>query len=289
MLILKQYLTFYIDYLYREKSLSSNTLSSYQIDIEQFIKWLEIEDIIFDKYCLSKYLVQLAKLGKKNATVIRNLSSLKSFFNYLKINNIINFDPNEFIQTPRKIRKLPNVLSQDEIDLFFLSCKNPLDTAVIELLYGTGLRVSELVNLKYDYLDLKHGIIKCLGKGSKERVVPIGKHAIKAIKLYLKEFPSNHREYVFEINQKPLTRIFVWKLTKRILNQTGLSKNISPHTLRHSFATHLLENGADLRCVQELLGHTSVITTQLYTHVSKKHIKAAYNKAQANFNENKLG
>ncbi len=170
-----------------------------------------------------------------------------------------------------------------------MSCKNPLDTAVIELLYGTGLRVSELVNLKYDYLDLKHGIIKCLGKGSKERVVPIGKHAIKAIKLYLKEFPSNHREYVFEINQKPLTRIFVWKLTKRILNQTGLSKNISPHTLRHSFATHLLENGADLRCVQELLGHTSVITTQLYTHVSKKHIKAAYNKAQANFNENKLG
>ncbi len=170
-----------------------------------------------------------------------------------------------------------------------MSCKNPLDTAVIELLYGTGLRVSELVNLKYDYLDLKHGIIKCLGKGSKERVVPIGKHAIKAIKLYLKEFPSNHREYVFEINQKPLTRIFVWKLTKRILNQTGLSKNISPHTLRHSFATHLLENGADLRCVQELLGHTSVITTQLYTHVSKKHIKAAYNKAQANFNEKKLG
>ena len=124
MLNLKQYLAFYLDYLYREKSLSSNTLSSYQIDIEQFIKWLEVEDVIFDKYCLSKYLIQLAKKGKKNASVIRNLSSLKSFFNYLKINNIINFDPNEFILTPRKIRKLPNVLTQDEINLFLLACTN---------------------------------------------------------------------------------------------------------------------------------------------------------------------
>ncbi len=280
---LSKYLEVYIEYLYQEKALSNNTINAYQSDISFFINWLNLNNILFDKFVLSKYLVVLARQKKKSSSIIRNLSSLKNFFQFLKTNKHIDFDPTQYIQTPRKAIKLPIVLSKDDVIRCFQACSNNFEMAILELLYGSGLRVSELVNLKLTDCDLKSGCVKCLGKGSKERIVPIGKNAVKTIKLYLSENKTDRQKYLFEIDNKPISRIFVWKLTKKILNQSQITKNLSPHVFRHTFATHLLENGADLRSVQELLGHSSVITTQLYTHVSRKHIKEAYNQAKENF------
>jgi len=191
------------------------------------------------------------------------------------------------LQGPQNAKYLPQVLTVAEIELLYGAGETVKERLIIELLYGAGLRVSELVNLSWGDINLARGSIKCFGKGSKERMVPIGRQALKAIEDYKQERVKGRRKKIAStspllINRqgKPMPRLVVWQIIKRLAKRAGITKKLSPHTLRHSFATHLLENGADLRSVQELLGHVNITTTQLYTHVSRAHLRQTYKEAQ---------
>ncbi|MCD8025264.1 MAG: tyrosine-type recombinase/integrase, partial [Candidatus Gastranaerophilales bacterium] len=237
-----------------------------------------------------KFTVYLANKGDKSSSITRKIASIKGFFRYLSANRQIKSNPALSLVSPKIPKRLPKVLSIDEIKTLLEKNLSKKEKAVFELLYGTGLRVSELVNLKEKNVDIKNNIVKTIGKGSKERLIPLGSKAKKAVIEYLfeknvflkKKFGSNFKsEYLF-LNEKceKISRQWVYSFIKK--QGEIINKTISPHTIRHSFATHLLENGADLRTVQELLGHSSVVTTQLYTHISKKHLKEVYFKINSN-------
>jgi len=275
----------YLDYIYKDKGLSRNTLLAYQRDLESYSDSLSGKDS--NRQELISYLSNLSRQGKKPSTVARNLATLKGWFIWQKASGLRIDDPSQNLLSPQKAKYLPQILTPSEIELLLQAGKNLRERLIIELLYGAGLRVSELVNLNWSDINLSQSNIKCFGKGSKERIVPIGKLALKAILQYRDEMSKlwgnktsfNCPVFINRRGQR-LSRLVVWQIVKRLARDAKLHKKPTPHTLRHSFATHLLENGADLRVVQELLGHANIITTQLYTHLSRAHLKRTYQQAQ---------
>ena len=275
----------YIDYLHIERGLSDNTEQAYRRDLTSFIDFLEKSSVAtFDDISrsnINSYIRDLRHAGFAPSSVTRRIASLRGWFKWMIANELITHDPTVSLEQPKLSRHLPKVLTMNEINQLFLNDLSKFDRAVVELLYAAGLRVSELVNLELQNINLTHGYIRCIGKGSKERLVPIGEQAKVAITSYLKD-----REYIVQKHNIESKYLFINENGKRVNRQEiyvlvrnlgkYVNKHITPHTVRHSFATHMLENGADLRVVQELLGHSDVSTTQLYTHISKKRLKDVY-------------
>ncbi|MCL6591241.1 MAG: site-specific tyrosine recombinase XerD [Firmicutes bacterium] len=281
----------YLNYLSVERGLANNTLESYSRDLRQYLSYLKEKKNLqlseTTQATVVGYLLQLQAHGKASATLSRSLAAIKSYYHYLTRENYIHRDPTINLDAPKQEKRLPRVLSVTDIERLLEQpdLKNPVgirDRAMLELLYATGLRVSELISLKMSDVNLETGYIKCYGKGSKERIVPLGSSAAKYVKLYQeharKFLASSIHENTLFLNHhgKGLTRQGFWKIIKKYAENLQLSTKITPHTLRHSFATHLLENGADLRSVQEMLGHSDISTTQIYTHLTRDRIKEVY-------------
>lgn len=284
----------FINYIGIEKGLSENTLNSYERDLTAFATFLKNNgvNVLTDvsREMVLAYVFELQLRKRAATTISRNLASIRGFFRFLTRENYIVVDPSLHMETPKIEKRLPKVLSLLEVEQLLNHLQGSdvhtlRDKAMLEVLYATGIRVSELIQLKITDLNLHMGFIRSYGKGSKERVIPIGNKAIIALTNYLNDSrkqlaKQTTNEYLF-LNQhgEPLTRQAFWKLLKKTAHDAGIKKHISPHTLRHSFATHLLENGADLRSVQELLGHVDISTTQIYTQVTKTRLKEVYNRA----------
>ncbi|MBU1113373.1 MAG: site-specific tyrosine recombinase XerD [Candidatus Omnitrophica bacterium] len=281
------YLEAFTDYLRVEKGLSVNSLSAYGQDLRKYrqaLKKLGIEDPKkITRKTITDFLFSLRK-GMSVRSISRFLSTIKSFHKFLLREKIVSEDPSDLIELPKVDKKIPDFLSIDEVGKILKSPnlkknQGQRDRAIIELMYATGLRVSELVGLKQSDLNLDVGFIKCKGKGSKERIVPLGKIAQHFLEKYIlvarpKLSGKRSSSYIFLAQGgRSLSRQSVWKMIKYQVRQSGIKKRVSPHTLRHSFATHLLERGADLRSVQEMLGHASISTTQIYTHVNQTRLK----------------
>ncbi|KFF05037.1 site-specific tyrosine recombinase XerD [Flavobacterium reichenbachii] len=284
-----RYIKDYQSYLRIERGLSKNTIENYGFDIERLCLFLEVNQIdvsplkITDE-TLQQFIYEIAKEVNPRSQA-RIISGLKSFFNYLIFEDYRNDNPLELIESPKTGRKLPDTLSVEEIDSLIAvidlsSNEGERNRAMIETLYGCGLRVSELITLKISDLFFEEGFIKITGKGNKERFVPIGKFAQRYIEIYQKEIRSNlvikkGFEDTLFLNRRgsQLTRAMIFTIIKSLAEKVGLHKNISPHTLRHSFATHLLENGADLRSIQLMLGHESITTTEIYVHLDRSFLK----------------
>ena len=280
-----QVISEYIEFLEIERGLAENTLEAYRRDIVQFFDFIIVHNIKnikqINRSHINLFFKDLREKKIAPSSISRKIASIKGFFNWLNIIQLIDFNPTLSLEQPKLSLRLPKVLSTEDVETILNSKLSKRNKAIIELIYAAGLRVSELCSLEIHNIDLNAKYVRCIGKGSKERIIPIGKKAIKAIHLYLKE-----REYIMKknnIKKAPLfirenghgiSRIEVYEIINKLSNL--VNKKITPHVLRHSFATHLLENGADLRIVQELLGHSDVSTTQLYTHVSKKRLKEIY-------------
>lgn len=279
----------YVNYLRLEKSLSENSVAAYTNDVSKLQEYgesigIEPESITLEQ--IQNFLAGLHDMGLNKRSQTRILSGVRGFYKYLLIEEVIDVDPTELVESPKIGRKLPEILSTDEIDAMEASIdmskkEGARNRAIIETLYSCGLRVSELVNLKLTDLHFDDGYIRVIGKGDKERLVPIGGKAIHDIRLYIQQ--RNGVDYtvapdaqnVLFLNRfgQKLTRVMVFTLIKSCAQHAGITKNISPHTLRHSFATHLVEGGADLRAVQEMLGHESITTTEIYTHLDREYIR----------------
>lgn len=279
-------------YLKEEKKLSNNTLESYGRDLRQFSEYLLDKNkssfTEVNKTTIITYLLYLQKKGRATSTISRSLASIRSLYLYLLNNGEIENDPTMNLESPKSEKKLPCVLSLNEVESLINqpddnTSMGSRDKAMLELLYATGIRVSELVRLNNDDLNLDLDFIKCSGN-NKERIIPIGSMAKKAIKRYSTEYRDqlvkDDEEALF-VNYygKRLTRQGFWKIIKRYTKQAKIDKKITPHTLRHSFATHLIQNGADLKSVQEMLGHSDISTTQIYMQLTKNKIKDVYNKS----------
>ncbi|PWG53084.1 site-specific tyrosine recombinase XerD [Ligilactobacillus salivarius] len=284
----------YLHYLKVERGLSENTINSYGIDLKLFLEYLRENEIPsfnqVNKEVIVNYMQSEKNNNKANSSILRSVSSLRKFFQYLAQEKIIEKDPMLLIDTPKKKQHLPQVLTKEEVEKLLRSPNTGQvlglrDRAMLELMYATGLRISEIINLKLEDLHLTMGTLQTLGKGHKERIVPVGDEAIKWVNRYLEEarpklLKQKRSNYLFlNFHGNNLTRQGVWKNLKAEVRKAGIQKNITPHTLRHSFATHILENGADLRIVQELLGHADISTTQIYTHLSNKQLADIYNRA----------
>jgi len=282
----------YLHYLLIERGLSSNTRKSYQRDLEQYLFFLHKKNITswqdIDRFTIVAFLQYLQKEGKSSATITRMVTSLRRFHQFLRQERYTDHDPMQHIDSPKTSQKLPDTLNINEVERLIEApdTKKPLgmrDRAILEVMYATGLRVSELVGLKLNDLHLSMGLLQTTGKGDKERIVPLGDMAISWIETYLEEarplLCQKHaeEEHLFVNGHgTSLSRQGIWKNLKALVLKAGILKNVTPHTLRHSFATHLLENGADLRTVQELLGHADISTTQIYTHITKKRMADVY-------------
>jgi integrase/recombinase XerD len=346
----------YLSHIEGERALSSNTLAAYKRDLTFFCRWYALRPQVkllprlnVLRRDVSAYLLYLKNQGQESSSLARVLASLRGWFIWLKYYKHLESDPLEGFENPHRTKKLPVVLTAQDVTAIFEAAVEPREILMIELMYGSGLRVSELTGLNLNDLSINQGYLKCLGKGSKERIVPLGSKAQQALELYfaaqaakidakleadkrkqaaldaakpLKKvgrprkqmlavspnaaritggveaaesgplYRINKRKQIAAQKMEPLfkddkgarlSRLVVWQTIKRLAKRAGVVKNISPHTFRHSFATHLLENGADLRAVQELLGHANLVTTQLYTHVSRAHLKNAYQSAQGSF------
>ena len=280
--LIKEYLT----YIQVEKGLARRTIDSYEGDLKRLERWAnkigaEVADLT--RPDMRKWIAQLSREGLAPSSVARAVSAARGFFQFLLRDGHIKHQPTENLDTPQKFSYLPKFLTEDEIDLLFstpdVTTKEGIrDRAMLELMYAAGLRVSELVSLKQGDVDVHTGVVVCHGKGSKERREPIGKSAIHWLQRYdsIKAgFGEPGYANLFLDRGKPLTRQFAWATIKKHAAKIGL-KNVSPHTLRHSFATHLLQHGADSRSVQALLGHSDISTTQIYTHITDRHLRAAY-------------
>lgn len=277
-------------YLKLERSLSENSIGAYIRDIVKLKEFLEISNndktpLEIGMEDIQLFLGYLHELGMSEYTQARMLSGVKAFYKFLLVEDYLSDDPAYLIEAPKLGRKLPDTLSYHEIvqllDVIDLSTpEGARNRAIIEVLYCSGLRVSELINLRVSNLSLEEGYMKVVGKGNKERYVPIGTDAIKYLDIYLKEIrvhlaiKEGHQNIVFlNRNGRQLSRVMIFTIVKRLSAEIGLDKNISPHTFRHSFATHLVEGGADLRAVQEMLGHESITTTEIYTHLDRDYLK----------------
>jgi len=288
--------TNYTAFLRLEKSLSANSIEAYQDDLKKLRDYLQLQSLTISpeqvEYShLKEFVVWLNDLGISPRSQARIISGLKSFFRYMMIEEIITKDPTELLEGPRLGRKLPDVLSLPEIDqlLAAIDLSKPeghRNKAIIETLYSCGLRVSELIDLRMTNLFFDEEFIKVLGKGSKERLVPISPKAIREIQFYFTQYrhhltPKKGSENIVFLNRRggKITRVMIFTIVKQLAVKAGLKKKISPHTFRHSFATHLVDGGADLRAVQELLGHANISTTQVYTHLTTEHVRRAYEKS----------
>ncbi|HOM02534.1 MAG TPA: site-specific tyrosine recombinase XerD [Acetivibrio sp.] len=282
----------FLDFLKNDKRLSLNTLQSYKRDIEQYITYLKdmkVQNIAnTNKTTVIAYLLHLQKKGRATSTISRNLASIRSFYQYLTKKGIISQDPTENLESPKVEKKLPQILSTKEVELLLEQpkcddLKGYRDKAMLELLYATGIRVSELISLDLDDVNLEMQFIRC-NKGSRERIIPIGSISVNALSEYLSKSRNlliqrpDEKALFVNINGKRLTRQGFWKIIKQYKNQAKISKDITPHTLRHSFAAHLLENGADLRSIQKMLGHSDISSTQIYAQLAKNRIKEIYKK-----------
>lgn len=281
----------YLHYLTIERGLSLNTRKSYERDLLQYLHYLEDEQITswqdVDRYVVINYLEKMHDEKKAPATVTRMITSLRRFHQFLRQERLTDHDPMQHIDTPKNVQKLPSTLSLTEVERLIETpdtTKNLgiRDRAILEVMYATGMRVSELVGLKLSDLHLSLGLVQTLGKGDKERIIPLGDYAIQWLERYLDEarplLVANPSETHVFVNHHGtgLSRQGIWKNLKQLVREAGINKEVTPHTLRHSFATHLLENGADLRTVQELLGHADISTTQIYTHITKKRMTDVY-------------
>ena len=275
----------YLESLEVERGLSENTIEAYGRDLNAFGEFLVQQGAeIFDEVKRTHINYYIKKLHDENYTatsITRKIAAIRGWFRWLLANEIIAQDPSLSIELPKLSKKLPRVVSAAEIEKILSNHLDETEAVVMELLYGAGLRVSELVNLEISNIDLNSKYVRCFGKGSKERIIPIGEKAKKSIinylkirDFYIKKFKRETKRFLIKKNGKPVTRQEIYVFIRK--QGELLQKHISPHTMRHSFATHMLENGADLRVVQELLGHSDVSTTQLYTHVSKKRLKEIY-------------
>ncbi|BAX68317.1 site-specific tyrosine recombinase XerD [Latilactobacillus sakei] len=283
----------YLHYLKIERGLSENTRQSYRQDLKQYQQFLvsqKLTSFTEDRFIVLGFLQAQTTAQKAQSSITRSISTLRKFYQYLAREGRIQKDPMLQIDSPKQGRHLPAVLSSEEIERLLKTpdTSTPLglrDRAILEVLYATGLRVSELVHLKLTDLHLSLGLIQTLGKGDKERIIPIGDVAVDWINQYLERSRNRLTKgkdspYLFvNFHGNGLTRQGIWKNLKVIVQAAGIDKDVTPHTLRHSFATVLLENGADLRIVQELLGHSDISTTQIYTHISKKHLTEVYQRS----------
>lgn len=272
----------YLEYLELEKGLSSNTINAYRRDLYDFIDISNEKNLdILARGSINSYILSLKERKLAPTSIIRKVASLRGFFKWATAMSIFDKNPASTLEQPKIPQRLPKVISLKEVDEILNSNLTPMQKLVIEFLYSCGLRVSELVNLKLTDIDIMAKYVRCFGKGSKERIIPVGAYAINILKSYLP-----YRELIIKRNNLTSKALLInddgRKVSRQdvynLVHKQGklINKNISPHTLRHSFATHLLENGADLRVVQELLGHSDVSTTQLYTHISKKRLKDVY-------------
>lgn len=276
----------FIDYLSIERGLSPNTLQAYRRDLCQFRDWLKKEFLQVDSALIGNYLATLREKGNKSRTLNRKLSVVRMFYKFLYTEGKIDHNPVEGVSSPRLGRKIPSFLSEKEVEALLETPSvdeqyGSRDRAILEVVYGAGLRISELINLNLTDLNLKGGWVKVLGKGSKERIVPLGREACRWVRIYLRKRRTETTDKLsLFCNRygKRLSRQACWKITKKYSQKSGITKKISPHTLRHSFATHLLSRDADLRFVQELLGHTNISTTQIYTHITQERLKKVYKK-----------
>ena len=270
----------YLEYLELEKGLSLNTIEAYRRDLYSFAN--EVDDINkINRLKINSFIRLLKEKNLAPTSVIRKVASLRGFFKWANSMSIIEKNPASTLEQPKVPQRLPKVISLKEIEEILHSDLSPLQAVIIELLYSSGLRVSELANLKISDIDRSSKYIRCFGKGSKERIIPIGKKALESLEKYIperdlliKRFNLSTKKLLINADGRFINRQDIYNLIHK--KGKEINKNISPHTLRHSFATHLLENGADLRVVQELLGHSDVSTTQLYTHISKKRLKEVY-------------
>jgi len=284
----------FINYLEVERGLAKNTLESYGRDLRQYYSYLHNGKIDAVKQAnratIMTYLEQLQTKGRAVSTISRNLAAIKSFYQFLVRERYLDKDPAANLESPKLEKKLPKILTIAEVEELLKQPNGFLpaglrDKAMLELLYATGIRVSELINLNISDVNLEMGYIKCYGKGSKERIVPLGSIAAKCVQEYINRGRSRlvrtYDEASLFVNHhgNRLTRQGFWKIIKKYAHEADILKDITPHTLRHSFATHLLENGADLRSVQEMLGHADISTTQIYTQVTKNRLKEVYEKA----------
>ncbi|MBF8807824.1 MAG: site-specific tyrosine recombinase XerD [Enterococcus lacertideformus] len=288
---MKEEISDYLHYLTIERGLSLNTRKSYERDLAQYLQHLEEKKIAswqdVDRYVVIDYLEKMYDENKAPATVTRMITSLRRFHQFLRQERLTDHDPMQYIDTPKKMQKLPSTLSLSEVERLIETpdtTKNLgiRDRAILEVMYATGMRVSELIGLKLSDLHLSLGLVQTIGKGDKERIIPLGDYAIKWLERYLDEarplLVKNSSETHVFVNHHGcgLSRQGIWKNLKQLVREAGIYKDVTPHTLRHSFATHLLENGADLRTVQELLGHADISTTQIYTHITKKRMTDVY-------------
>ena len=290
---MEQALKDYLAYLKIERGLAQNTILSYQRDLEQFYVYLKDMEItslkMVDKYCLRNYMVYLEQKGICKTSRARKTAALRSFFKFLYLDKQLTVNLFDEIEGPKKDKILPKYLTIDEVDKLLAmpditTANGCRDKAMLELMYASGMRVSELVALRLEQIDLTMGYIRPIGKGNKERLVPIGKQAIDAVEYYITNYRRKIDRYwqtdviFLNKNGKGLTRQGFWKILKKYGRLAGIKSELTPHVLRHSFATHLLQNGADLRAIQEMLGHVDIATTQIYTHLMDEGKIAQYKK-----------
>lgn len=288
---MEQMVESYLLHLKVERGLAQNTLDSYRRDLTKFVGFLKRQGVFgfdqVDRRGIMSFMEDLHTNGRAAATISRNLAAIRSFYGFLSQENLVSKNPSTELDSPKIPKRLPNILTEGQIDRLLEQPKatdasGMRDKAMLELLYATGIRVSELVDLDISDVNLDMGFLRCLGKGSKERIVPMGKTAINCIAAYLKygrgKLLRNPEEtsVFLNIHGRRLTRQGFWKILKKYVKQAGIDGDITPHTLRHSFATHLLENGADLRAVQEMLGHSDISTTQIYTQVTASRLRDVY-------------
>ena len=278
----------FINYILIEKGLSKNTALAYRTDLNTYLNFLETKKINYETIThleITDFLWHLQQqLNFKPTSVYRMIESIRQFYKFLIAENFIKTDPTINLAAPKLPEMLPEMLTNEEVTKLLnsvagsdnLSIRN---RAMLELLYATGLRVSELISLKFSNVDIEECFVKIFGKGNKERLVPFGQKAQLYLKRYLRVRKNTKSEYIFLTRlNKPISRIEFWRQLKQIAIKAGIMKNITPHTLRHSFATHLLTGGADIRFVQEMLGHSSISTTQIYTHISQERLKEQHKK-----------
>lgn len=282
----------FLEFLQKDKKLSNNTLQSYKRDITQYESYINEENLQYLKVTkddIKKYLENLKNIGKKTSTISRNLASIRSFYQYLVRTKKIKEDPTEGIQSPKVEKRVPSVLSSKEVELLLeqpkaVDLKGIRDKAMLEFTYATGMRVTEIINLNLEDVNLKEGYVSCTN-ANKQRNIPLGAISINALKEYIKKarpylIKSEDEKSLFvNINGKRLTRQGFWKIVKFYKEQAHIDKDITPHVLRHSFATHLLQNGADLKAIQVMLGHSDISSTQVYMQFQDEGLKNIYKKA----------
>jgi len=287
----QSYIKGFKSYLQLEKSLSAHSVEAYLRDVDKFVRYMDLEGLKLNVEevklgHLESFIQWINEIGMDAHTQARIISGIRAFYKYLMMEDVLSVNPTELLITPRLARKLPDTLSIEEINALIDSIDQSTpegvrNKAMLETLYGSGLRVSELVNLKISDMFLDVEFIKVIGKGNKERLIPIGSQAIKYINIYKNDVrvhnePKKGEEDILFLNRrgKRLSRVMIFYIIKECAKKIGLKKTISPHTFRHSFATHLIEGGADLRAIQEMLGHASITTTEIYTHLDRDFLRS---------------